>query len=160
MFEAEVFHRLIAHWPALGGDDASAEVRARDWLSAIGRSTPDVAAEVCTQLVEGWANSRPPRIADWHELAAAVAIYRAIPDAKTLAIDAPAIEKDRLEELVGNARRALEDAPAPVSRAAPAPRHQRKERRVGDPPEKVIDPNRRLATYDEVYGATDEAGSG
>src|SRR5580765_500896 len=65
----EVLARLTAHWPALGGDDAYAEIRLADWAAAIDRFPPDVRAETIRTLIVGWEGDWHPMIADWLTLA-------------------------------------------------------------------------------------------
>ncbi len=63
-----VVARLRGQWPAVAADDISA----REWLAVVCESASDVAQETCQLLIRNWTRDRPPRVADWNEIARGV----------------------------------------------------------------------------------------
>ena len=65
----EAWARLVAHFPALGGDigEVAAEARAADWLGVLGRNPRDDVEAVVEWFVTGWPSRGHPRIGDFQE---------------------------------------------------------------------------------------------
>ena len=136
------FLRLVAHWPSLGSDDATAQVRARDWLAALRIMGDDNAGRAVEHLVQH--SARPPRIADLKSAASAQDRLQGQHFARIElpASERPAFDAERHAQIQANLtakrqQRSLERAKRSVE--AWSPLHG------GDATEPML-------TYDEVYG--------
>lgn len=142
----QLFARLIAHYPSLGGSDEPALQRARDWCAVIDRSDTKIAMAVCNELVEGWAERYPPRIGDWQELARQKALHMLT--APTPELMAP-VADPRANALVQEAKQKLTMQRAKTQTIV-ASKEPRKELGPIDPEGKHV------ARYEDVYPPVSE----
>ena len=111
--------RLVAHWPALGGDanDPAAKVRLEDWLQVIRRGQADAAWEALADLVENHGPF-PPSIGEWQATVRAVATrHQALAETeRRRAIEAGTTvdetARERIARLVLEARQTIDAAKA------------------------------------------------
>lgn len=130
----EIRVRLVAHWPALGGDenDPAAKLRLEDWLRVIKRSSEPVAREAMAALL--LTHDRfPPSMGEWQEACRSAAqrqsvalqqIERETAERKALEAGADDGTRGRVAALIASTRDQLAnvdrhpeiDAPRPVSK--------------------------------------------
>lgn len=140
-----IFARIAAHFPSLGGGetDPAARVRAEDWCRVIERTSADVGAEACVQLIE--AHSMPPRIADWQETVRVIAARRQLEQRPALESGERTADPEKVHAELAKAHAVIANPERPVTTIPPKapPRHPR------------FDPITASAEYGRVY---DEAG--
>lgn len=102
----EIFARLSAHFPALGGDDAAAVVRVKDWTDTIEQTPPDTAHRACFELTHGF-DGIAPRLMDWHETCRRVATNKILEQRPALPSGERYVSKERFEKLMADARAAI-----------------------------------------------------
>ncbi len=106
----EAWARLVAHFPALGGDigEAAAEARAADWIGALERSPREDVEAVIGGLISGWPMRGHPRIGDFQEAMRGVRRRKAIEARGRKALSEAKVPPEVGQRGVQKARDALE----------------------------------------------------
>lgn len=98
--------RLNAHYPSIAANDLAAQ----DWVNAVVGLDYEQGCRIVDALISGWSKDRAPRLSDWQETARQQAQHhRIISAADRYAIEEAPADPARVEEMLAELRKRLED---------------------------------------------------